>query len=173
MNDHPNPLSSMPLALLDGATIDAARDLHRVALFGRGKLGDPSMELGVRESAQHRWVYFPLMTLDEAIVMKQFEWETALGPDQGRRYRCPLHVAFRDPSAPESSKLQRRAAHTYRYQAWSDLSLRLVHEPRVVSHERGVRVSALWGGRAPPFTCVALSSSVSVRARVTAGLVVR
>ena len=58
MNDHPAPLSSMPLALLDGTTIDTA-DLVRVALLGRGKLGDPSMELHVRENPAQRWVYYP------------------------------------------------------------------------------------------------------------------
>ena len=59
-----------------------------------------------------------LMTLDEAIVMKQFEWDVALGDDQGGRYRCPLHVGFRDPSAPPSSAHQKRAAHIYRFQVW-------------------------------------------------------
>ena len=59
-----------------------------------------------------------MMTLDEAIVMKQFEWDVALGEDQGGRYRCPLHVGFRDPSAPPSSAHQKRAAHIYRFQVW-------------------------------------------------------
>ena len=103
--------------LLDGAHIDS-KDLVRVSLLGRGKLGDPAMELGVRENPEQRWVYFPLMTLDEAIVMKQFEWDVALGEDQGGRYRCPLHVGFRDPSAPPSSVHQKRAAHIYRFQVW-------------------------------------------------------
>ena len=118
MNDHPNPMSSMPLALLDGARIDA-EDMIRVSLLGRGKLGDPSMELGVRENREQRWVYYPLMELDEAIIMRQFEWETALGADQGGRYRCPLHVGFKDPSAPPSSLKQNRAAHIYRFMVWT------------------------------------------------------
>ena len=58
------------------------------------------------------------MTLDEAIVMKQFEWYPALGEDQAQRYRCPLHVGFKDPSAPPSSLEQQRAAHIYRFQVW-------------------------------------------------------
>ena len=54
------------------------------------------------------------MTLDEAIVMKQFEWYPELGEDQAQRYRCPLHVAFKDHSAPVTE--QRRRNCEYRFQ---------------------------------------------------------
>ena len=71
MNDHPAPLTAMPLALLDGATIDVD-DCVRVSLLGRGKLGDPAMEVHIRENPEQRWVYYPLMKpMEEAIVMKQ------------------------------------------------------------------------------------------------------
>eukprot|EP01046_Picozoa_sp_COSAG06_P008615 COSAG06_NODE_437_length_15768_cov_156.524156_10_plen_251_part_00 len=122
MNDHPRPLTNMPLALLDGAdgaTIDAERDLVRMSLLGRGKLGDPAMEVHVREHVEHRWVYYPLMKpMEEAIVMKQFEWYPELGPEQGGHYHCPLHVAFKDPSAPAYAKEQVTGRHIYRFQVW-------------------------------------------------------
>ena len=63
--------SKYDCALLDGATIDTA-DCVRVSLLGRGKLGDPAMEVHIRENPRHRWVYYPLMKpMEEAIVMKQ------------------------------------------------------------------------------------------------------
>ena len=84
------------------------------ALVGHGATGDPSCELAVRESPKHRWCYYPNMRLDEVLVLKQFQWEPALGDDQP--YRCPLHCAFSDPSAPESS--QQRRSNEYRCQVW-------------------------------------------------------
>ena len=102
-----------------GATIDAKTDLVRMSLLGRGKLGDPAMEVFVRENPEHRWVYYPLLKpMEEALVMKQFQWFPALGEDQGQSYSCPLHVAFRDPSAPPESKEQVTGRHIYRFQVW-------------------------------------------------------
>ena len=54
MADHPEPLTDMPLAFLDGATIELA-DIVPTALVGHGATGDPSCELAVRESPKHRW----------------------------------------------------------------------------------------------------------------------
>ena len=114
MRDHPAPLTHMPLAILDGATIELA-DLVPTALVGHGATGDPSCELAVRESSRHRCMYYPEVTLDEVIVLKQFQWIPALGESQP--YRCPLHCAFADPSAPVSSTQERRS-NEYRMQVW-------------------------------------------------------
>lgn len=114
MNDHPRPLTDMPLAFLDGATIELD-DLVPTALVGHGATGDPSCELAVRETPKHRWCYYPNMRLDEMLVLKQFQWIPRLGDDQP--YRCPLHCAFQDPSAPMGS-LQQRRSNEYRCQVW-------------------------------------------------------
>ena len=58
MADHPQPLTDMPLAFLDGATI-ALEDIVPTALVGHGATGDPSCELAVRESPKHRWCCKP------------------------------------------------------------------------------------------------------------------
>lgn len=111
MNDHPAPLTHLPLALLDGATMEL-EDLVPTGLVGFSPTGMASSELAIRHNPRQRWCYYPAMTSDEIIVLKQFQWHRDQGPHQP--YRCPLHVAFKDHSAPQTN--QRRRNCEYRFQ---------------------------------------------------------
>ena len=71
-----------------------------------------SSEMAIRHNPKQRWCYYPAVTNDEIIVLKQFSWEKRGG--QLQPYRCPLHVAFKDHSAPVTE--QRRRNCEYRFQ---------------------------------------------------------
>ena len=81
MADHPAPLTHLPLAILDGATIDV-EDLVPTGLAGFSATGMPSSELAIRHNPRQRWCYYPALTNDEIVVLKQFQWLKALGDDQ-------------------------------------------------------------------------------------------
>ena len=81
MADHPAPLTHLPLAILDGATIDV-EDLVPTGLAGFSATGMPSSELAIRHNPRQRWCYYPALTNDEIVVLKQFQWIKALGDDQ-------------------------------------------------------------------------------------------
>lgn len=110
MNDHPAPLTHLPLALLDGATIEL-QDLVPTGLVGFSPTGMASSEM-VRHNPKQRWCYYPAVTNDEIVVLKQFQWIKDGG--QFQPYRCPLHVAFKDHTAPVTD--QRRRNCEYRFQ---------------------------------------------------------
>ena len=57
-----------------------------------------------KHAARHAWYYFPRMTRDECLLIKQWDSHGALA-DGGdtRRSTFALHSAFKDPSAPEAA----------------------------------------------------------------------
>jgi hypothetical protein len=56
----------------------------------------------MRYSPKHRWVYFPLMEHDHALLLKTFDSET------DGRARFMGHSAFEDPTTPPDA-LQRES----------------------------------------------------------------
>jgi hypothetical protein len=84
------PLRDAPLAMCDGATV-APGDLVASDLIYPNRSGEI---YAVKYNPDHRWLYFPDMTVDEALLLKCYDSET-----DGRTRFVP-HTAFTDPTTP-------------------------------------------------------------------------
>jgi len=104
--DH-SPVMSDPLALCDGQTV-APHDLVVFEIHYHDRIGENYF---AKYSPYHEWWYYPLMTRDEVVLIKQ--WDSAGGlaqsggvrPDSSRdngNAPCTLsfHTAFADPNTP-------------------------------------------------------------------------
>lgn len=99
-----------PLALCDARSV-APGDVIRA----RGQLydgaGEPTAGANfclVRPNPEHRWVYFPDLRTDEALVF------TGLRPECGAPWQVVPHTAFNDPDGTEPrSSLEIRALAVY------------------------------------------------------------
>jgi hypothetical protein len=87
------PLRDAPLAMCDGRTV-APTDLVASDLVYPNRRGET---YSVKYSPNHRWFYFPEMTVDEALLLKCYDSEA-----DGRTRFCP-HTAFVDPTTPPDS----------------------------------------------------------------------
>jgi hypothetical protein len=84
------PVRDTPLAMCDGQTV-AEGDLVASDLIYPNRQGET---YSVKFNPDHRWVYFPEMTPDEAILLKCYDSAT-----DGRTRFAP-HTAFVDPTTP-------------------------------------------------------------------------
>ena len=91
-------VEELPLAMCDARTHDPA-DMLRMDLKYRERTGEIYV---MRYSPKHRWVYFPLMEHDHALLLKTFDSET------DGRARFMGHSAFEDPTTPPDA-LQRES----------------------------------------------------------------
>ena len=83
-------VEELPLAMIDCRTqVDA--DLLRMELKYRERTGEIYV---LRHSPAHRWVYFPQMEADQALLLKTYDSET------DGRARFMGHSAFEDPTTP-------------------------------------------------------------------------
>lgn len=89
-----------PLALCDARSV-VAGDI----VPARGELydetGAPTFGVNLcllRPNPAHRWVYFPDLRTDEALVF------CGLAPDRGAPWQVVPHTAFDDPSCPEDAQ---------------------------------------------------------------------
>ena len=94
-----DPVEDMPLALCDASTL-AADDLITFEIRYSDRTGENYF---ARHSSAHKWVYFPRMVKDEAILLKV--WDSAAAPgalaaDPPALSCFSLHSAFKDPTAP-------------------------------------------------------------------------
>ncbi len=91
------PPQDLPLAVCDARTIVATDLVRADAVFDGMNAPEFSFEgFLLRYNPQHRWVYFPDMGRNEAIMFKTFDSD----PNQPRL--CP-HTAFDDPTVPSTS----------------------------------------------------------------------
>ena len=82
-----------PIALCDASTVDPD-DLVSVERQARDRIGE--IQQAVYNPA-HRWVYFPDMTMEEALLIKTYESE------EDGRARFTIHTSFEDPAvAPDT-----------------------------------------------------------------------
>jgi len=101
------PVRDAPLAMADGSTV-AADDLVASDLIYPNRNGET---YSVKYNSNHRWFYFPEMTVDEAILLKCYDSAT------DGRTRFGPHTAFVDPTTPagtpprESIKLRTLVFH--------------------------------------------------------------
>jgi len=84
------PVQSSPLALCDARSLDPA-DLIPSELRYPDRTGET---YAVAYNARHRWLYFPEMRADEALLIKCFD------SARDGRARLSVHTAFEDPSTP-------------------------------------------------------------------------
>lgn len=83
-------VEELPLAMCD-ATTSTQDDLLRMDLKYRERTGEIYV---MRYSPAHRWVYFPQMRPDQALLLKTYDSET------DGRARFMGHSAFEDPTTP-------------------------------------------------------------------------
>ncbi|MFQ5953929.1 MAG: CmcJ/NvfI family oxidoreductase [Kiloniellales bacterium] len=84
------PVRRSPLALADSRTI-APDDLVKVDLVYEDRTGEIYHGL---YNPNHRWYYFPAMTVGEVVLIKCYDSET------DGRARFSLHTGFDDPATP-------------------------------------------------------------------------
>jgi hypothetical protein len=83
-------VEELPLAMCDART-HAPEDMLRMDLKYRERTGEIYV---MRYAPQHRWLYFPLMEADQALLLKTYDSET------DGRARFMGHSAFEDPGTP-------------------------------------------------------------------------
>ena len=97
------PLRDSPLAMADGTTV-APEDLVASDLIYPNRRGET---YSVKYNPDHRWFYFPEMTVDEALLLKCYDSAT------DGRTRFGPHTAFVDPTtsvdAPPRESIEVRA----------------------------------------------------------------
>ncbi len=104
-NIAPEPVATYPLALCDGQSV-APEELVVFEIHYQDRIGENYFAL---PSAQHRWYYYPAMTADEALLIKQWDSAGALARSGGRDRDAAdvagpctfsFHTAFEDPATP-------------------------------------------------------------------------
>ena len=93
-NISPHPVETTPLGLVDAQSI-APRDLATCELVYADRTGE--VYAGVW-NGDHRWYWFPRLTRDEAVLIKNFDSR------RDGRARFSLHSAFDDPTAPPGAR---------------------------------------------------------------------
>lgn len=86
------PLVDQPLAVCDARSI-AETDLIAQDLIYRDRVGET---YALAYNRSHRWVYFPEMRREEALLIKCYD-------AAADRARLAPHSAFSDPTAPENA----------------------------------------------------------------------
>ena len=99
------PVVTHPLALCDGQTV-APEDLVVFEIHYQDRIGENYF---ARHSSRHRWYYYPHITGDEALLIKQWDSGGTLARSAGARGDAAepeapctfsFHSAFADPSTP-------------------------------------------------------------------------
>ena len=104
------PVATDPLALCDGQTV-IPDDLVVFEIHYRDRIGENYF---AKHARQHGWWYYPAMTRDEALLIKQ--WDSAGELARSRGFRADsdtgegqgpctfsFHSAFKDPAAPPNA----------------------------------------------------------------------
>lgn len=87
-------VEELPLAMCDATSQDEG-DMLRMELKYRERTGEIYV---MRYSLRHRWIYFPHMTADQALLFKTYDSET------DGRARFVGHSAFEDPNTPPNAR---------------------------------------------------------------------
>lgn len=87
-------VEELPLAMCDASTHDPD-DMLRMELKYRDRTGEIYV---MRYSPKHRWMYFPFMGPDQALLLKTYDSET------DGRCRFMGHTAFEHPDTPANAQ---------------------------------------------------------------------
>lgn len=99
------PVATHPIALCDGQTV-APDDLVVFEIHYQDRIGENYF---AKHAPSHAWYYYPQMTRDEALLIKQWDSEGTLARSEGAagdgaNLQAPctfsFHSAFEDPSTP-------------------------------------------------------------------------
>lgn len=93
--DPDHPVLSYPLACIDAASVDEENDLRILELRYADRIGENYLVCPAPE--RHEWVYFHGMTMDEVLLIKQ--WDS----DDQVPARFAIHSAFTDPATPKDA----------------------------------------------------------------------
>ena len=91
------PIEQKPLALCDVTTMQAEDFVPADIKFPTGRTGEV---LSVRHRPTHRWLYFPAMDVDEALIFRTFD------PRREGADRYGAHVSFDDPETPPEPRVR-------------------------------------------------------------------
>ena len=104
------PVESQSLALCDGQTVEPA-ELVVFEIHYRDRIGENYF---ARHAPRHGWWWYPAVTRDEALLIKQWDSAGGLGRSGGARGdasggdRSPctfsFHTAFKDPATPPDAR---------------------------------------------------------------------
>ena len=99
------PVATHPLALCDAQSV-LSNDLVVFEIHYQDRVGENYF---AKHSPQHQWFYYPLMTRDEALLIKQWDSAGTMAQSQGRDSdnvnplapsTFSFHSAFIDPATP-------------------------------------------------------------------------
>lgn len=99
------PVASHPLALCDSQTVHS-EDLVVFEIYYQDRIGENYF---AKHADRHRWYYYPAMTRDEALLIKQWDSAGPLarskgqfsdGSDPAAPSTFSFHSAFMDPATP-------------------------------------------------------------------------
>lgn len=123
-NIAPEPVAIHPLALCDGQTV-IPDDLVVYEIHYHDRIGE---NYAAKYAPRHEWWYYPAMTRDEALLIKQWDSAGELARSRGARGdsssgggRAPctfsFHTAFKDratpPGAPDRQSIEVRCIVLY------------------------------------------------------------
>jgi hypothetical protein len=100
------PVATHPLALCDGQTV-SPEDLVVFEIHYQDRIGENYF---AKHAEGHGWYYYPAMTRDEALLIKQWDSDGRLARSGGRSgdgaegdCTFSFHTAFEDPSTPDDA----------------------------------------------------------------------
>ena len=111
------PVQSVPLACMDAKTYQRD-DLRILELHYADRIGEnfivcpPPAASASGSDRQHRWFYFPEMTFQEALLIKQWDsaGDFAKGKDRDESISTmSIHSAFLDPCTPSEGAAPRQS----------------------------------------------------------------
>ena len=86
-----------PLAVCDAQSMEAEDYVPAQVKFPTGRTGNVVV---AKHRASHRWLYFPGMRTDEALMFKTFD------PNATGASRYGAHTAFSDPTSPPDARIR-------------------------------------------------------------------
>ena len=102
------PVLSMPLALCDSRSVDP-QDLVVFEIHYEDRIGENYF---AKHADRHRWFYYPEMSNDEVLLIKQWDSSGPLAQSEGRMSDASdpnatstfsYHSAFEDPNTPQDA----------------------------------------------------------------------
>lgn len=102
------PVATNPLAVCDAALV-APEDLVVFEIHYADRIGENYF---AKHSSRHRWLYYPAMVRDEALLIKQWDSSGQLAKTDGREADSSnadapctfsFHTAFKDPTTPRDA----------------------------------------------------------------------
>ncbi|CAJ1911589.1 unnamed protein product [Cylindrotheca closterium] len=102
--DPENPVQELPLACADAQNV-VMDDLRTLSIHYPDRVGENYF---VAHNPSHKWAYFPEMTHDEAMLIKQWDSLGVIDTGSDENISCfAIHSAFADPSSLPTARPRR------------------------------------------------------------------